>query len=46
MKFKLSKVKRAKTAYLIIGRTFGQWISPIFTGLLINILRLNVFMLD
>jgi hypothetical protein len=42
MKFKLSKVKRAKTAYLIIGRTFGQWISPIFTGLLINILRLNV----
>jgi len=42
MNYKISKIKRAKTAYLIIGRTFGQWISPIFTGLLINILRINV----
>tara|TARA_Y100001970_G_C14221811_1_gene853150 strand:- start:805 stop:1905 length:1101 start_codon:yes stop_codon:yes gene_type:complete len=42
MNYKLSKIKRAKTAYLIIGRTFGQWLSPIFTGLLINILRVNV----
>ena len=42
MNYKISKIKRAKTAYLIIGRTFGQWISPIFTGFLINILRINV----
>jgi len=42
MNHKLSKAKRAKTAYFIIGRTFGQWISPIFTGLLITILRINV----
>ena len=42
MNTNLSRLKRAKTAYFIIGRTFGQWISPIFTGILITLLRLKV----
>ena len=42
MKGSISKVKRAKTAYFIISRTFGQRISPITTGILINILRIKV----
>ena len=39
---RITRIKRAKTAYLIIARTFGKRISPIFTGLLIFILRCNV----
>ena len=35
MKNKISKLKRAKTAYFIIGKNFGQWISPIVTGVLV-----------
>ena len=42
MKKNISRLKRAKTAYFIIGKTFGQWISPIITGLLITFLRINV----
>ena len=42
MKVKISRLKRAKTAYLIIGKNFGQWFSPILTGLLINSLGLAV----
>ena len=42
MKDSISKIKRAKTTYFIISRTFGQWISPIVTGILINILRIKV----
>ena len=42
MNTNLSRLKRAKTAYFIIGRTFGQWISPILTGILITLLRLKV----
>ena len=39
---RITRIKRAKTAYLIIANTFGKKISPIFTGILINILRYNV----
>ena len=39
---RINRIKRAKTAYLIISNTFGKKISPIFTGILINILRYNV----
>ena len=42
MKNKISKLKRAKTAYLIIGSNFGQWLSPIITGILINSLGILV----
>ena len=43
----VSKLKRVKTAYLIIGKNFGQWISPIATGLLIALLRffVSIFMI-
>ena len=42
MNLKLSKFKRSKTVYLIIAQNFGKWISPIFTGLIINLLFLKV----
>ena len=42
MNFKLSKFKRSKTVYLIIAKNFGNWISPIFTGLVLNLLFLKV----
>ncbi len=42
MNSKLSKFKRSKTVYLIIAKNFGKWISPIFTGLFINLLFLKV----
>ena len=38
----ISIYKRLFTAYKIIGQTFGSWISPIITGLLILILRIIV----
>ena len=40
---KISICKRLFTVYTIIGKTFGQWISPLITGLLLLILRLTVF---
>ena len=40
---KISIYKRLFTVYTIIGKTFGQWISPLITGLLLIILRLTVF---
>ena len=42
MKDNISRLKRAKTAYFIIGKNFGQWLSPILTGLLINSLGIVV----
>jgi len=35
-------LKRITRVYLISGITFGTWITPIFTGILITILRLVV----
>jgi hypothetical protein len=40
---KVSLYKRLFTVYMIIGRTFGSWLSPIITGLLLLILRIIVF---
>ena len=42
MEYNISKIKRALTAYSIIRTTFGQWLSPIITGILINSLNLIV----
>ena len=36
------KINKTIKAYLTIGRTFGTWISPIFTGLLLSFMRLFV----
>jgi len=36
------KTSRALKTYLTIGRTFGKWISPIFSGILLSFLRLLV----
>ncbi len=36
-------IKRIIRVYLIVGKTFGVWIIPIFTGILILFLRLVVF---
>ena len=36
-------IKRIIRVYLIVGKTFGVWIIPIFTGILILFLRLIVF---
>ena len=35
-------LKRIIKVYYIIGKTFGVWIAPIFTGLIIIILRIVV----
>ncbi|OUW60331.1 MAG: hypothetical protein CBD58_04805 [bacterium TMED198] len=37
----ISLAKRSITAYLIIGKTFGLWLSTLFTGMLIALLRLS-----
>ena len=34
--------KRIVNAYKVVGQTFGNWISPIFTGILLFILKLLV----
>ena len=39
---KISIFKRLNKAYTTLGNTFGNWISPLSTGLLIGILRLIV----
>ena len=39
---KISVFKRISKAYLTIGTTFGTWLSPIITGVLISILRIIV----
>ena len=39
---KISVFKRISKAYLTIGTTFGTWVSPIITGLLIFVLRIVV----
>ncbi len=40
----ISIFKRLSTAYLTIGKTFGTWVSPIITGILISTLRIIVFL--
>ena len=35
-------LKRISRLYIIIGKNFGSWISPVFTGILIFLLRLFV----
>ena len=42
MKSNISTLNRLNKAYLTIGHSFGIWISPIFSGLLISILRLMI----
>ena len=39
---KINTIKRLQTAYYTIGKTFGKWVSPIFTGLIIIFLKLKV----
>ncbi|MBT3179482.1 MAG: sulfotransferase [Candidatus Marinimicrobia bacterium] len=36
-------LKRIIRVYLIIGKTFGKWITPIITGILISLLRVGVW---
>ena len=38
----ISTTKRIITTYITIGQTFGTWISPIFTGILLLKLRIVV----
>ena len=42
MQSNISTFNRLRKAYLTIGHSFGIWISPIFSGLLISILRLII----
>ena len=42
MQSNISTLNRLRKAYLTIGHSFGIWISPIFSGLLISILRLII----
>ena len=41
---KINIFKRLITVYLIIGKTFGSWLSPIFIGLIVFLLRIIVFL--
>ncbi|MBD23619.1 MAG: hypothetical protein CMG46_01230 [Candidatus Marinimicrobia bacterium] len=41
---KINIFKRLITVYLIIGKTFGNWLSPIFIGLIVFLLRIIVFL--
>ena len=38
----VSSIQRIQKIYVIIGKTFGNWISPIFTGIVLLILRIIV----
>lgn len=38
----ISTFQRISKAYLTVGKTFGSWVSPIFTGILVIVLRLVV----
>lgn len=40
---KINILKRLLTAYIIVGKTFGKWISPIFIGFIVLLLRIIVF---
>ena len=40
---KINIFKRLFTAYIIVGKTFGKWFSPILIGIIVLILRLVVF---
>ena len=40
---KISVLKRLSTAYIIIGKNFNTWLSPIITGLVLAVLKLVVF---
>ena len=44
MMIKISFYKRLLKVYVIIGSTFGAWVSPIITGIQLSILRLLVFL--
>ena len=37
-------LKRILRVYLVVGKTFGKWISPIFSGIAISVLRIVVFL--
>lgn len=39
---KISTSKRISKAYITVGTTFGNWFSPIITGVFISILRFTV----
>ena len=39
---KISFLKRALTAYFILGNNFNSWISPLFSAILIYFLKLSV----
>jgi len=41
---KINIFKRLFTSYLIIGKTFGTWISPILLGIVVLIFRIIVFL--
>jgi len=41
---KVSTAKRLRTTYITIGKTFGQWFSPILTGLLLSSLKLKIML--
>ena len=40
---KINILKRLSTAYIIVGKTFGKWLSPIFIGFIVLLLRSIVF---
>ena len=40
----VNTAKRLRTAYFTIGKTFGQWISPIFTGFMMSSLKLKMML--
>ena len=44
MNIKISILKRIFKVYTILGKNFGNWISPIITGALILLLRIIVFL--
>lgn len=41
---KVNTPKRLRTTYITLGKAFGQWISPIFTGILLSSLKLKVIL--
>ena len=38
----INTTTRLRKTYITLGKTFGQWISPVFTGLFLSILKLKI----
>ena len=41
---KINTTTRLRKTYLTLGKTFGKWVSPIFTGIFLSGLKLKIIL--